>query len=139
LDRLAELDRIAFGVEAWPGDLLAAELAGPGRLYLVAEVDGRVAGYAGLCRGGGEAEVMTLAVDPAARRRGLGRALMAALVEAARQAGQAAVGLTVAQDAAPALALYRSLGFEAVGRLPGYYQASGRDGRRMRLRLDQPG
>ncbi len=54
-------------------------------------------------------------VDPLARRRGVGRALMTAILGAAESAG-ASVGLHVREDALAARALYDGLGFRPVGR-----------------------
>ena len=69
-----------------------------------------------------EAEILTLAVRPSARRAGLGRALVeAAALEAARS-GARSLFLEVAQDNAAAAALYRGAGFVEAGRRPGYYR-----------------
>lgn len=76
-----------------------------------------------LCRAiVGEAEVLTLAVAPAARRGGLGRALVEAAMQVAALAGAETVFLEVAQDNAAALALYRAAGFRETGRRKGYYR-----------------
>ncbi|MBR9763103.1 MAG: ribosomal protein S18-alanine N-acetyltransferase [Rhodobacteraceae bacterium] len=69
-----------------------------------------------------EAEVLTIAVDPAARRQGLGRALMQAFLAEARARGAATALLEVAADNAAAIALYRATGFTRTGRRPGYYR-----------------
>lgn len=73
----------------------------------------------------GEAEILTLAVSPAARRRGLGRALVEAATRTAMEAGAEALFLEVAADNAAALGLYASCGFQQVGRRRGYYVRSG--------------
>nr|WP_284289793.1 GNAT family N-acetyltransferase [Angustibacter aerolatus] len=65
------------------------------RTYLLQRDDaGRVEGYAGLSVQGGDADVMTIAVAPDAQGRGLGRRLLAALVDHAARVGatQAAAG-----------------------------------------------
>ena len=69
----------------------------------------------------GESEVMTLAVAPSHRRRGAGRALLEAAMAQAEARAVDAVFLEVAADNDPAIALYRSAGFEQVGRRKGYY------------------
>jgi ribosomal-protein-alanine N-acetyltransferase len=68
-----------------------------------------------------EAEILTLAVDPAHRRQGIGEALVetAALVTAA--AGARVMFLEVAEDNAPAMALYAKAGFAQAGRRRDYY------------------
>ena len=73
---------------------------------------------------GGEAEVLTLAVDPAARRTGVGRRLVEAAVASARAGGAGFLFLEVAEDNAPALALYRRAAFVEIGRRRGYYRRS---------------
>lgn len=68
-----------------------------------------------------EAEILTVAVDPDARGRGLGGALLAAAIRAAAARGAQALFLEVAADNAPALALYARAGFTRVGLRAGYY------------------
>ena len=68
-----------------------------------------------------EAEILTLAVRPEARRRGLGADLVRAGADASRARGAVKLFLEVADDNAPALALYRAAGFVEDGRRKGYY------------------
>jgi ribosomal-protein-alanine N-acetyltransferase len=89
----------------------------------------------------GEAEVLTLAVHPAHRRHGLGRAVLQAGLDLAAAAAAEAVFLEVAADNAAALALYRVAGFEAVGRRAGYYAraaGAGMDALVLRRTLNSP-
>lgn len=73
----------------------------------------------------GEAELLTLATDPARRRQGLARALLADFAAEARARGAASAFLEVAEDNAPARALYAAAGWETAGRRPRYYVRSG--------------
>jgi [ribosomal protein S18]-alanine N-acetyltransferase len=73
----------------------------------------------------GEAEVLTLAVARAQRRRGIGRDLLAAGMTAAQSAGAQAVFLEVAADNDAAIALYEEAGFSRVGRRRAYYSRAG--------------
>jgi ribosomal-protein-alanine N-acetyltransferase len=69
-----------------------------------------------LCRvAADEMEVLTLGVTPAARRRGVARALMAVAIPAARDLGAEAAFLEVAVDNEAAIALYAALGFRKAG------------------------
>ena len=99
----------------------AAEIAGlitsPGSFLLQAP-EGFLIGRAIA----GEAEVLTLAVAPAARRQGLGRSLVARFIDRARQEGADRAFLEVAADNAPALALYAAAGFAEAGRRRSYYR-----------------
>lgn len=89
----------------------------------------------------GEAEILTLAVLAGARRRGLGRTLVAAGLEAARARGAEAAFLEVAVDNPAAIALYERAGFAAAGRRRGYYSRPGEaavDALVMRCDLNSP-
>lgn len=68
-----------------------------------------------------EAEILTLAVAPEARRKGVARALLTAVVETLGARGAKRLYLEVAADNAAARALYESAGFSEVGRRSGYY------------------
>jgi len=69
----------------------------------------------------GEAELLTLATDPANRRLGLGRGVLAAFEAGARDRGAAEGFLEVAADNTAALALYRGAGWQEAARRAGYY------------------
>lgn len=68
-----------------------------------------------------EAEILTLAVHPEARRRGLGARLVREGGTAAAVRGATRLFLEVADDNTAALALYARAGFTEAGRRPGYY------------------
>ncbi|WP_262423258.1 GNAT family N-acetyltransferase [Brevundimonas denitrificans] len=74
-----------------------------------------------LARAADEAEIVTLAVRPEARRRGLGGRLLDRVLDRARDQGVARLFLEVAHDNDAALALYASRGFEQAGGRPAYY------------------
>lgn len=128
---LAALPLAAAGVAAaihaqaaeapWSAETIAGLLAQPGVFGLVA-MRGEAPGGFILCRVvADEAEVLTLAVLPAARRRGIARALMTAAMAQGKAGGVARVLLEVSVRNDAALALYRSVGFGEVGRRKGYY------------------
>lgn len=71
-----------------------------------------------------EAELLTLAVVPDRRRRGIGAHLLGRFLTAARERGATQVFLEVAADNDAALALYRRHGFSQTGRRRGYYRDS---------------
>lgn len=73
----------------------------------------------------GEAELLTLAVAPEARRRGLGRRLVSRFLYQARLRATGRAFLEVAADNAAAIALYESSGFGPAGVRKGYYRAEG--------------
>ena len=99
-----------------------------------AALDPSLLGYAGLLapKGGGQGDVQTIAVAPAARGMGLGRGLMHALITESRRRGVSELFLEVRADNPIARSLYRSLGFEEIGLRPRYYR-HGIDAVMMRL------
>ena len=105
----------------WSTADLAEFASRPGACALLVEDGGEPAGFILCWAVAGEAEVLTLAVRPAARRRGFGKALVTAARGLCAQAGAEAMWLEVAQDSAPALALYTACGFQPAGRRAGYY------------------
>ena len=72
-----------------------------------------------------EAELLTIAVAPEARRQGEGRALLDGFLRTARARGAETAFLEVAADNAAALALYSRSGFAEAGRRRGYYHSPG--------------
>lgn len=105
------------------------------RHYLVADVDGAVAGYAGLAATGHQADVQTLAVARDRQGSGLGRRLLDALLAEARRRGAGEVLLDVRAENLVAQALYAGAGFERIAVRRGYYQPGGTDALVLRLRL----
>lgn len=113
---LAEIHGQAFAA-SWASATFADLLDQTGVFALAAGRDGFI-----LCRVvADEAEVLTLAVRPDARRRGLGFSLVQRAADHAAAGGAARLFLEVAEDNAPALALYCRAGFQTVGRRRGYY------------------
>ncbi len=111
--------------DAWDEAALARLLALPTTFGFVAGVR-PPRGFVLATAAGGDAEILTLCTDPAARRRGLGRRLMAAALAHLAAHGGGRLFLEVAADNGAARALYAGLGFDAVGRRRDYY-GPGRD------------
>lgn len=82
----------------------------------------RISGFAIIRSAGGEAEILTLAVDPASRRRGFGRQLIEEASRRAYRDRAEAMFLEVDEANRAAVSLYRSLGFETVGQRSRYYE-----------------
>lgn len=135
--RCVELEQLLFpGDDPWSAEMFRAELAAGHNHYVTARGEGgELLGYAGVARLGRrsdpENEVHTLAVDPARRRAGTGRALLLDLLATADAHG-GPVFLEVRTDNAPAQGLYAAHGFRVVGTRRGYYSPSGADAFTMR-------
>ena len=137
IPQLVALEAELFPDDAWAEATWWAELAGrPRRAYVVEEEAGQVLGYAGVDLGGEVADVMTMAVAPAARGRGLGRRLLDELVARARQDHAEHLMLEVRADNAVARSLYDSNGFEVLTVRHRYYQPGDVDAHVMRLTLE---
>jgi ribosomal-protein-alanine N-acetyltransferase len=121
-EAFAALHASAFGdtPRPWTAAEFAAFLAEPSTIVVV-----RPGGFAIGRVAGPEAELLTLAVDPAARRRGAARELVAAFEQEAAARGAAEALLEVAVTNAPARALYAAQGYAQVGRRRGYYVRTG--------------
>ncbi len=102
----------------WSAQSFADLLASP-HVFLIADPQGRafILGRVVV----DEAELLTLATDPAIRRAGLARTLMAAFEDEVKTRGAATVFLEVAETNLAARALYASCGFVQNGERPGYY------------------
>lgn len=123
IERLAQLHAEAFAEgpgRAWTAAEIAALAAPPTGLLLVDDPV-RPASMLVLRYVADEAEVLTLAVAPAMRNRGLGRALLDEGLAALAERGATHVFLEVGERNAPASQLYRRAGFLQSGRRAGYY------------------
>jgi ribosomal-protein-alanine N-acetyltransferase len=120
-DLLAEVHASAFD-RPWNAADLTEVMEGLATYLIAARQDGAILGFILFQALAGEAEVLTLAVRPDARRRGVGRDLVEATAEKALELGAATVWLDVAADNQAALALYAGAGFETLGRRRGYYR-----------------
>ncbi|MSO80840.1 MAG: GNAT family N-acetyltransferase [Alphaproteobacteria bacterium] len=126
---LGPLHRAAFaagGFQQWADATLAGLLAAPLTLALgAADAADAAAGFILGRLVAGEAEIVTLAVAPGRQGGGIGGALVGAFLEAARAAGATRAVLEVAEDNAPARAVYARHGFRQAGRRLGYYARAG--------------
>lgn len=99
-----------------------AEFLPPDGVFLVAYVDGEPCGCGGFRNvGGGEGEIKRMYVDPARRGRGIARALLAALEDAARGAGCVTMRLETGAAQPEAIGLYLSSGYTPIPSY-GYYR-----------------
>jgi len=89
---------------------------------LVAEHHQRLSGFICACVLAGEWEIENVVVGNEFRRRGIASALLSALFESAKKAGNPALHLEVRESNAEARQFYMKHGFQQVGRRPKYYR-----------------
>ena len=135
LDAVTALEVVAFA-DPWMRQAFEAALKERHARFRVARfADGTLAGYLIAWFVLDEGEIANLAVVPTARRRGIARALLDALVAEARESRIARVFLEVRESNAAARALYASLGFVPIARRARYYRKPVEDAIVLRLEL----
>jgi [ribosomal protein S18]-alanine N-acetyltransferase len=135
IDGVLVVEAASFQGDTYSRELFDDLYRGCGPLFLVAQRQGAIAGYAVSClrknaasRG---AEIVSLAVLPQERRRGVARGLLMRTLRLLRQSKVYYAVLTVRSDNTAAQSLYRAFGFQRIRRIPHYYE-DGAEGIRMR-------
>ncbi|WP_451917395.1 tRNA (adenosine(37)-N6)-threonylcarbamoyltransferase complex transferase subunit TsaD [Adlercreutzia rubneri] len=127
---VAALEAAVMGTDAWNEALVADELGRADRVWWAAyaadpkmplSAEAPLVGYAGGWVVDGDLQILKVGVDPAWRRHGIARVLLARVADDARNLGARTSSLEVRTGNAGAQALYAALGYEALGRRPRYY------------------
>ena len=128
LPRVMEIERAAFS-HPWTEELVRRELGHEFSTVLLAcgGESGSVQGFAVVWLVHDELHVLNVAVAPEARRRGVARAILDRVEAQGREQGARIAMLEVRRGNAPAIALYRTLGYREVGVRPRYYAEDGED------------
>ena len=135
IDAVAALEVVAFA-DPWMRRAFEAALNERHARFRIARfADGTLAGYLIAWCVLDEGEIANLAVVPTARRRGIARALLDAIVAEARESGIARLFLEVRESNAAARALYASLGFVPIAQRARYYRKPVEDAIVLRLEL----
>ena len=120
-DAVAKLHAQSF-YRGWPRQDIEAYIIDPDTPTLVAsDQRHKVVGFAMLRILGDDVELMTIAVEPKFRGKGVGRALMQACFEDLMMTPVKRMVLEVAADNPAAIKLYRQLGFQQISERKGYY------------------
>ncbi len=106
----------------WSYEAFLDLLSDENYIVLLAKERERVLGYCVLLCTGDEADITNVCTAPAARRRGVGEALLTALIEAGKERGVTEIFLEVRESNVPARSLYEKLGFEEIGLRKNYYE-----------------
>lgn len=132
---LARLERSCFS-HPWSEEQLAYGL-GASALHALGMRDakGELAAYCSFYCVAGEGEIVNIAVVPALRRKGWGRALLAAVLQIAAEMGIHQMFLEVRRSNEAAIGLYESFGFERTGVRPRYYPDTKEDALVMTLEM----
>lgn len=115
------MEKASYPEDPWSLEQFKEELAGKDRWYIVAERDGKLIGYAGILHRGDACDVLTLTVDPDARRQGIGREALRRLIDWARNKKTPTIMLEVRQGNEEAMPLYTSFGFVPISKRANYY------------------
>jgi ribosomal-protein-alanine N-acetyltransferase len=134
LDRILQIEHASFAKDAYDRNLFADLSHKCGELFLVAVKGRRVCGYMVSCMGGkpasGRAELVSIAVDPKQRGKGIASALMASTLRRLRRRGVVRFQLMVKVTNEVAIRFYEGYGFHKSRIVRGYYE-DGADGWRM--------
>ena len=118
---VATLESLVMGSDAWSEALVADELPRADRVWWAAYEGEALAGYAGGWIVHGQVQILKVGVDPAMRRRGIARELLAHVAADARDLGASRCSLEVRAGNVGAQELYAALGFRSLGVRPRYY------------------
>jgi ribosomal-protein-alanine N-acetyltransferase len=120
-DTIGKLHAQGF-YRGWPREEFESFLRGQETpVFVAADSKRRIAGFLILRLAADEAELITVAVDPKWRKKGIGRALLRAAFADLMMSPARRMFLEVAADNAAAIRLYQTEGFKEVGRRDGYY------------------
>jgi len=127
LERICVIEHASFGKDAYPRNLFAEFYRRCGGLFLVVERGRTVWGYMVTCVRGDRAELVSIAVAPAGRKRGAASLLMDSTLRRLRRRRVARISLMVRVGNRKARAFYEKYGFDKVRLVPRYY-SDGVDG-----------
>lgn len=133
-EKLSELESLCFS-DPWSAEGIAFEADNEAARFFVALFGGEIAGYAGMLYAADLGNICNIAVFPQFRRHGVGRQLVSALISSARELSVSELTLEVRASNEPAKALYRSFGFEEVGKRKNFYTSPNEDAIVMNLSL----
>lgn len=117
---VARLEQEAFS-EPWSEKAFHDSMKLSYSLFLVAEEEEELAGYAGMYLVADEGDVTNVAVFEKWKRHGVGTMLVNAMLQEAKKRGATAATLEVRKSNCPAITLYEKAGFESVGIRKNFY------------------
>jgi len=135
INEIMTIERASF-TSPWSARFFLEEIRVSYAKSVLAEMEGRIIGYVIYWQLPKEVDIHNLAVHPAYRRQGIGRALLSSAIDSARSQETNRVTLEVRKSNQAAQQLYYSLGFVERGVRKGYYSDDGEDALLMVLDLN---
>lgn len=126
LDEVMQIEQSSFSVP-WTRQDFIQSIEKPTAIYMVAVEDGHIKGYCGLWGVVDEGQINNVAVSLQERGRNIGTRLLEALFVEGEKLGLNAYTLEVRVGNAPAIALYKKLGFKEAGIRKNYYKVPDED------------
>ena len=117
---LSELDKKCFSVP-WSEKSFLDECKNKLAVYFVAKEDNDIVGYAGFWNVAGEGGITNIAVAPEKRRQGIAKAMLEKMISTAKELDLELLTLEVRQSNNAAISLYKSYGFEEIGKRKKFY------------------
>ena len=119
--QLVSIEKECFSMP-WSEQSFRDSYALPYAYFFVAEVNGYIAGYAGLYRVADDGDITNVAVSHTYRRKGVAKKIMENLLQFAKDEGMTGITLEVRESNAPAIALYENFGFKRIGIRKNFYE-----------------
>ncbi len=126
LDAVTLLEQRIFS-DAWPREAFEQDVDSANSGFILAESDGVLCGYAGYLIGGGEAQLINIAVAPEYRGKSIAKTLLNYILEIAQKADCENIFLEVRPSNQAAIGLYRKFGFLDLYCRPNYYHSPTED------------
>lgn len=134
LEAILAIEKASFAYP-WSPRFFLQELRVPCARSVLAMIEGKPVGYVIYWLLPSEIDIHNLAVDPAHRRQGIGRSLLLAVIDEAKDEGRSRITLEVRRSNEAAQRLYQSVGFVSQGIRRGYYSDDGEDAVIMALEI----
>lgn len=117
---VAEIERQTFSIP-WSEKSFEESIALPHTIFIVACMADNVVGYCGMYKVFNEGDIANIAVASEYRNRGVGKALMEAIIQESRKSEIKDMTLEVRESNQIAIRLYENFGFENIGIRKGFY------------------
>lgn len=134
LKRVHELEILCFD-DPWSLEAFKAELTNQLATYHLLEEGEAILGYCGIWKVVDEGHITNLCIDPSRQGEGLGKAMMALVMDWAKSLNICRLTLEVRVSNKKAIQMYEKLGFISAGIRKAYYEDNGEDANIMWLEL----